>query len=292
MVCRALGCSQVGELRASRPGGVSEPRAPRVCIRIVLPCRLFGQIIVIELCSVITSIKKFFNPNKESPPAQSTLPRQVPWSFLYTVGLPFHFSPHGSQNQNAQFRESVSLLSETRFLESDLKFRLRSTVPGSGSKDSPPVFCLECSSGSCCRRSLDSAWPWAQRQGGRGVCQQRRKRMASAGPHRDPAWKRGVVRHPLPGAGDQLRPGGALADSLSAVGGSAHLSGPQKCSKAKEMLPWRQRGRGRKKSLNGSGGAQHTVPLCDFPKAHGLCCYAGWKLLKMCPSFPTSWIDV
>ena len=140
-MCRALGCSQVGELRASRPGGVSEPRAPRVCIRIVLPCRLFGQIIVIELCPVITSIKKFFNPNKESPPAQSTLPRQVPWSFLYMVGLPFHFSPHGSQNQNAQFRESVSLLSETRFLESDLKFRLRSTVPGSGSKDSPPVFC-------------------------------------------------------------------------------------------------------------------------------------------------------
>lgn len=147
MVCRALGCSQVGELRASKPGGVSEPRAPCVCIRIVLPCRLFGQIIVIELCPVITSIKNFFNPNKESPPAQSTLPRQVPWSLVYMVGLPFHFSPHGSQNQIAQFRESVSLLSETRSLESDLKFRLRSTVPGSGSKDSPTVFCLESSSG-------------------------------------------------------------------------------------------------------------------------------------------------
>ena len=158
MVCRALGCSQVGELRASKPGGVSEPRAPCVCIRIVLPCRLFGQIIVIELCPVITSIKNFFNPNKESPPAQSTLPRQVPWSFLYMVGLPFHFSPHGSQNQIAQFRESVSLLSETRSLESDLKFRLRSTVPGSGSKDSPTVFCLESSSGPAASKD-ESVWP-------------------------------------------------------------------------------------------------------------------------------------
>lgn len=29
----------------------------------------------------------------------------------------------------------------------------------------------------------------------------------------------------------------AVADSLSTVGGSAHFSGPQKCSRAKEMLP-------------------------------------------------------
>lgn len=148
--------SQVGELRVSRPGGVSEPRAPGVCIRIVLPCCLFGQSIVIELCPVITSVN-FFNPNKESPPSTVTLPSQVPRSFPCMVGLPFHFSPYGSQNQNAEFRESVSLLSETRPLEFNLKFRLRSTVPASGSKDGPTVFCLEHGSGSCCRRSLASA---------------------------------------------------------------------------------------------------------------------------------------
>ena len=66
--------SQVGELRESRPGGVSEPRAPGVCIRIVLPCCLFGQSIVIELCPVITSVN-FFNPNKESPPSTVHTPQ-------------------------------------------------------------------------------------------------------------------------------------------------------------------------------------------------------------------------
>lgn len=43
--------------------------------------------------------------------------------------------------------------------------------------------------------------------------------------------------------GDQLyprgwhRPRSAVVDSLSAVGGSAHFSGPQKCSKVQEMRP-------------------------------------------------------
>lgn len=243
MVSRALGYQSSRGLRASRPGGLREPRPPGVCVQIVLPCRLFGQIIFIELCPVITYVKFFFNPNKEGPPAQSTLPRPVPQSFPYGgTTLPF-FCPWKPE-PDAQFRVSVSLLSETRPLESHLKFRLRSTVSGSGSKDSPTVFCLEQGSGSCCRRSLDG-WPWAQPQGGRGVCQQRRKPVASAGPHRDPAWELGVVRHPLPGAGDQLCPGvgrrlrpqNAVADSLFAVGGSAHFSGPQKCSRAKEMLP-------------------------------------------------------
>ena len=40
----------------------------------------------------------------------------------------------------------------------------------------------------------------------------------------------------VPG-GLRLRPQNAGAESLSAVGGSAHFSGPQKCSRAKEMLP-------------------------------------------------------
>ena len=118
-MCRALGCSQVGELRASKPGGVSEPRAPCVCIRIVLPCRLFGQIIVIELCPVITSIKNFFNPNKESPPAQSTLPRQVPWSFLYMVGLPFHFSPQQAGAWKWAVESASTLLRRGDFSSAD-----------------------------------------------------------------------------------------------------------------------------------------------------------------------------